>query len=196
MLIHQDQITGPSSKLTFVGWKSYKIGWASWGLSSDFLGGEPKILAPACISLSDLNLGFFISMPSLSLIWFNANACLFYLHSPFPSKTVWRLCSEKKKKMTKVHKHKTEPQCYLDSVVLLSTVVPPWFSPVTWSQGTFPPTASPFLLFSFPFIITGRKPGGDWSLWHLCVFGGGGAVREFIITGLFSTLEYGSLPYT
>ena len=42
--------------------------WANVDLGSDFLGSEPKILAQTCISFSDLKLGCFIYVSSLSLI--------------------------------------------------------------------------------------------------------------------------------
>ena len=62
--------------------------WANVDLGSDFLSAEPKTLAQACISLSDLKIGLLFLHAFIIPYLFNANACLFYVHSTFLSKLV------------------------------------------------------------------------------------------------------------
>lgn len=61
---------------------------ANVDLGSDFLSAEPKILAQACISLSDLKIRLLFLHAFIIPYLFNANACLFYVHSTFLSKLV------------------------------------------------------------------------------------------------------------
>lgn len=121
---------------------------------------------------------------------FNANACLFYLHSTFPSKLI-RLYGEdsvQKKTMRNTHKPENELQRYLDRIGLLSSVgPPPWFSPGTWSQET----VSSYLLSSstvllFHFILPGSLEG--IGAFGICACGALGMYNlQFIfLVGIYS----------